>query len=76
MRILFITSTRIGDCVLSTGILDHLIKTHPQAMFTVACGPVAAPLFEAMPQIERVHIMAKKKNSMHWIDLWKACGFT
>jgi len=76
MRILFITSTRIGDAVLSTGILDYLIKTHPDAMFTVACGPVAAPLFEAMPQIERIHLMVKKKHSMHWIDLWKACGFT
>jgi len=76
MRILFITSTRIGDAVLSTGILEHLIKTHPDAMFTVACGPVAAPLFEAMPQIERIHVMTKKKRSMHWIDLWKACGFT
>lgn len=76
MRILFITSTRIGDAVLSTGILDHLIKAHPNAMFTVACGPVAAPLFEAMPQIERIHVMTKKKRSMHWIDLWKSCGFT
>ncbi|MDV7340705.1 glycosyltransferase family 9 protein [Terasakiella sp. A23] len=76
MRILFITSTRIGDAVLSTGILDHLIKTHPNAKFTIACGPVAAPLFEATPQVERIHIMTKKKRSMHWIDLWKACGFT
>lgn len=76
MRILFITSTRIGDAVLSTGILDHLIKTHPQAKFTIACGPVAAPLFKATPQVERIHIMTKKKRSMHWVDLWKDCGFT
>ncbi|WP_417789585.1 glycosyltransferase family 9 protein [Terasakiella pusilla] len=76
MRILFITSTRIGDAVLSTGLLDHLIQTYPQAKFTIACGPVAAPLFEATPQVERIHIMTKKKRSMHWVDLWKDCGFT
>lgn len=76
MRILFITSTRIGDAVLSSGILAHLIQAHPTARFTIACGPVAAPLFEATPQVERIHIMTKKKRSMHWVDLWKACGLT
>jgi ADP-heptose:LPS heptosyltransferase len=76
MRILFITSTRIGDAVLSTGILDALITQYPQARFTIACGPVAAPLFEATPQVERIHIMTKKKRSMHWVDLWRACGLT
>ncbi|WP_417841510.1 glycosyltransferase family 9 protein [Terasakiella sp.] len=76
MRILFITSTRIGDAVLSTGILDFLLERYPQAKFTIACGPVAAPLFAATPQVERVLIMTKKKRSMHWIDLWKECGFT
>ncbi|MCZ6745098.1 MAG: glycosyltransferase family 9 protein, partial [Alphaproteobacteria bacterium] len=45
MNILFITSTRIGDAVLSTGILDHLICQFPDARITVACGPEAAPLF-------------------------------
>ena len=29
MRILFVTSNRIGDAVLSTGLLDHLIRTYP-----------------------------------------------
>ena len=45
MRILFITSNRIGDAVLSTGLLDHLIRTYPQAQFSVACGTVAAGVF-------------------------------
>jgi len=26
MRILFVTSNRIGDAVLSTGLLDHLLR--------------------------------------------------
>ncbi|MFN8981315.1 MAG: glycosyltransferase family 9 protein, partial [Alphaproteobacteria bacterium] len=40
MRILFISSTRIGDAVLSTGLLDHLMRAHPEARFTIVCGRV------------------------------------
>jgi len=76
MRILFITSTRIGDAVLSTGLLHHLLTRYPQAKFTIACGPVAAPLFEAMPRVERIHVMTKKKRSLHWVELWKSCATT
>lgn len=76
MRILFITSTRIGDAVLSTGVLHHLVENNPDARFTIACGPVAAPLFEAVPRLDKIIIMTKKKRSMHWIDLWKECGLT
>ena len=54
MKILFITSTRIGDAVLSTGLLDHLVRTYPDAKVTVACGPHASPLFAAAPNLERV----------------------
>jgi len=75
VRILFITSTRIGDAVLSTGILKALMARHPKARFTVVCGPVAAPLFRAAPQVEAVIALKKKKRSMHWLDLWKQCGW-
>ena len=49
MRILFITSNRLGDAVLSTGLLDHLIRTQPDARITVACGPVDEEIFARMP---------------------------
>ena len=49
MRILFVTSSRLGDAVLSTGLLDHLIRTHPDARITIACGPVAADVFVWIP---------------------------
>ena len=45
MRILFITATRLGDAVLSTGLLDHLARANPAARFTIACGPVAEGVF-------------------------------
>ncbi|MFT8679193.1 glycosyltransferase family 9 protein [Gluconacetobacter sp.] len=73
MRILFITSTRLGDAVLSTGLLDVLLARYPQARFTIACGPVAAGLFEAMPRRERTIVVTKRKYDLHWLALWRAC---
>ncbi len=69
-RILFITATRIGDAVLFSGPLAELARRHPDAEITVACGPLAAPLFRAVPQVSEVIVMAKKKGGGHWIDLW------
>ncbi|MCZ6607749.1 MAG: glycosyltransferase family 9 protein, partial [Alphaproteobacteria bacterium] len=73
MRILFITATRVGDAVLSTGLLDHLIRENPDARVTVACGPMAAPLFEAVPNLERIIVLEKQAFSLHWVRLWAAC---
>ncbi|MFT8542653.1 glycosyltransferase family 9 protein, partial [Acetobacter sp.] len=76
MRILFITATRLGDAVLSTGILNTLIQQWPDARITVACGPVAAGLFRHMPGLERVLVMHKRRYDLHWLDLWKTCAPT
>ena len=71
MRILFITSTRIGDVVLSTGLLDHLIRTHPGARIWVACGPGAMGVFRGAPGVERVLPMPKQRRGLHWLALWR-----
>jgi len=71
VRILFVTSSRIGDAVLSTGLLNHLAETHASARFTVACGAAPAPLFAAAPFVERVIPMVKRRRSGHWRDLWR-----
>lgn len=73
MRILFITSNRVGDAVLSTGLLDHLLRCHPGAHFTIACGPVAAELFARMPRVERVIAFEKRRLGVHWLGLWGRC---
>ncbi|WP_029007957.1 glycosyltransferase family 9 protein [Azospirillum halopraeferens] len=73
MRILFITSNRIGDAVLSTGVLGHLVEAHPDARFTIACGPLAAPLFRAVPRLDRLIPLAKRRYAAHWLSLWRRC---
>ena len=70
MKILFVTSTRIGDAVLSTCLLSYLVGKYPGASFTVACGPLPAPLFESVPGVERVIPIDKKQFSGHWLSLW------
>lgn len=71
--ILFVTATRIGDGVLSMGILGRLVADNPGARITVACGRAAAPLFEAVPGLERIIVLDKKRYSLHWLGLWSQC---
>jgi len=76
MRILFVTSNRLGDAVLSTGLLRHLIAAHPAAQITVVCGPVAEGLFARMPARERTIVLAKRGGGRHWPPLWAATATT
>ena len=70
MRLLFITSTRVGDAVLSTGILNACIQRYPGLVVTVACGVPAAPLFAAMPNLEELIVLEKTSYARHWLTLW------
>jgi lipopolysaccharide export system permease protein len=68
-RILFITSNRIGDAVLSTAALEHALTLHPGAGVIVACGPLPAVLFRATPGLERIERIDKREG--RWSDLWR-----
>ena len=67
---LFITSTRLGDAVLSSGVLADCLERLPGARVTVAAGPVAAPLFRNLPGLERLHVLTKRPDGAHWLGLW------
>jgi len=72
MRVLFIGPTRIGDAVLSSGVLAWLLARWPEARLTVAAGPAAAPLYAAIPQLETLVVLEKKPLGGHWRRLWLA----
>lgn len=74
MNILFVTSNRIGDAVLSTGLLSHLVASYPGARITIACGPLPAPLLARAPGVERVIPLMKRRFALHWLALWAACA--
>ncbi len=73
-RILFITSNRLGDAVLSTGVLARVLERHREALVTVVCGPVPAGLFAGVPGLEDVIVLQKRKYSLHWWKMWRRCA--
>lgn len=71
MKLLFVTSNRIGDAVLSTGLLNHVLRDHPDTQTTIACGPAAAPLFTETPGLDRIIVLEKQPRAKHWRQLWR-----
>lgn len=76
MKVLFLTHTRLGDAVLSTGVINHYATHCPQAKLTVVCSPLVEGLFAAMPNVERVIAVRKRTYSRHWWDIWRAVAGT
>lgn len=74
--ILFITATRIGDAVLSSGLIKRLADEIPNARFTIVAGADAAPLFADVPNLDRVIVFAKSKSGGHWLELWRSVRHT
>lgn len=70
MNLLFITSTRLGDAIISTTVLNHVLEQHPHARVTIACGRLPAALFEDLPNLDNLIVMTKKKWAQHWGSLW------
>ncbi len=76
MKLLFITANRIGDAVLSTGILGFLVEQYPSAEVTVVVGPAAATLFRAAPGVKNLIVVGKKPLGLHWASVWRANATT
>ncbi len=68
--ILFITSNRIGDAVLSSGLIKRLADDIPNARFTIVAGPLSAPLFRDTPNLQQLIALEKEKHGRHWFRLW------
>ncbi len=70
-KILFITSSRIGDAVLSSGLLDYVHEEYPDARITICCGSLVVSMFEGVPALERIIPIKKQRYNKHWYELWK-----
>ena len=71
MKVLFLTHTRLGDAVLSTGVINHYATQFPNARVTVVCSPLVEGIFASMPNVERVIAVRKRTYSRHWWDVWR-----
>lgn len=73
-RSLFVTSNRLGDAVLTTGILHYMIEKEPDIPVTVVCGALPAGIFESIPGVDQVIPIVKQKYNMHWIKAARTAG--
>lgn len=69
MQLLFIGPTRIGDAVLSSGVLAWMLARWPEARLTVAAGPAAAPFYAEVPRLAEIVVLDKRRRG-HWRRLW------
>lgn len=76
MRILFVSGNRVGDAVITCGVLDYLIRGFPDCRITIVCGPVAAGVFARMPNRERTILFEKRPFDLHWLMLWWKVALT
>jgi ADP-heptose:LPS heptosyltransferase len=68
--ILFITASRIGDAVLSSGLVKTLLDQIPDGRFTIVASALTAPLFTEVPGLQQLIILQKRPLGLHWFDLW------
>jgi ADP-heptose:LPS heptosyltransferase len=68
--ILYISSSRIGDAVLASGLLKRLHDEIPNGRFTVVAGSLSAPLYRDLPNLDQIIVMEKAKGKGHWFKLW------
>lgn len=59
-KVLFITLSNIGDCILTLPVLDALKENFHQASFSVIVGQKPRELFVDDPRVERIIIFNKK----------------
>lgn len=69
-RLLFISSNRVGDAVLSSGVLAWALERWPEARVTVAGGPAVIGLYRNVPRLERLIPIEKRRYSAHWPAFW------
>jgi len=72
--VLFVCGGQVGDCVLASGVLGHLVDTRPEARFTIAAVPAALPLFRNVPRLDRLIALKKRRHRprLHRLDLYRA----
>lgn len=70
--ILIIAPNRLGDAILSTGIIETIRNRNPDTRLIIAAGPVSAPIYTHLPNLDRIIIVQKRSWHRHWLDLWRA----
>lgn len=73
-RTLFVTSNRLGDAVLTTGVLRYLVDQEPDVPITVVCGNIPKDIFTSFDGVEKVVGVEKRRFSLHWPETALSLG--
>ncbi|MFM2042578.1 MAG: hypothetical protein RLY86_1154 [Pseudomonadota bacterium] len=71
-QILFVGWTRIGDAVMSTVALRHIVETWPEARLTIVAGTLAEQVLRHVPNLDRMIVYRKQPWNRHWLGILKA----
>ena len=74
-NILIISSNRLGDAILSSGLNEYFAKG-TNSKLTFVCGPIPSEIFKYCQNIDVLITLNKKKFSFHWFILWSKLIFT
>ena len=74
-NILIISSNRLGDAILSSGLNAYFTKSE-NSKLTFVCGPIPSEFFRYCQNIDKLITLKKKKFSFHWLILWSKLIFT
>lgn len=56
--------------MLASACLTELAGRYPEARFTLVASRLIAPLYGAMPRLERMLLVENQPSSLHWLSLW------
>jgi ADP-heptose:LPS heptosyltransferase len=64
-RVLFLRHDRIGDMILSTGLLRAIATSHPTISLHVLASPANAPVLRADPNVDAVIVFDRTKPARY-----------
>jgi heptosyltransferase II len=70
VKILFITLSNIGDCILTLPVLDSLREKYPQAKITCLVSPRSQEIFANNPAVEKLIIFDKHIKLIDKLNLF------
>jgi ADP-heptose:LPS heptosyltransferase len=74
-KVLVISSNRLGDCILSSGLNNFFKNEFKDAKVFFVCGPIPGDFFKLCKNIDKIITLKKRKFSLHWLYLWKLTFF-
>ena len=69
-RVLIISSNRLGDAILSSGLNYYFKNKYKDSQITFVCGEVPHELFKYCKDIDVIISLKKRKYSFHWLILF------